>query len=355
MRKCIITHLLQAVIVPHDHFHVIDGGAGVAHHIVPWYARQIKKMRAGHSGLNTRFGDIASKNLTLYAFDPNAADCDRLSKKAARQGLDHRFYPTALGEKPGTSILHVSEADASLFATNDALVSRWRYGDGSDMGPRMRPYQEMLVPVTSIDEWRASCNIPPIDFIKLNVQASELSILKGCEHSLRSVLGLQLEASFVETYSGQPLFSDLDDYVRRQGFAFFDFLAPNSIGRIHSPLAVSQKMKPRIDVFRWPSHQIFEGHFLWLRDPIAQGQSDELTETQVLKLACFAEIYGQVEYAFELLVWVADRRRNAGDPGGAERMEQLIRRAAAKYRLMLPWYYLRAFPVSIVRGFFGPR
>ena len=336
MRKCIITHLLQAVIVPRDHFHVIDGGAG-------------------HSGLNTRFGDIPAKNITLYAFDPNAVDCDRLGKEAARQSLDHRFYPTALGEKPGTSILHVSEADSSLFATNDALVSRWRYGDGSAMGPRMRPYQEMLVPVTSIDAWRASGNIPPIDFIKLNVQASELSILKGCEHSLGSVLGLQLEASFVETYRGQPFFSDLDNYVRRKGFVFFDFLCPNSIGRIHSPLAVSQKIKSRVNVFRWPSHQIFEGHFLWLRDPITQGQSDELTETQVLKLSCFAEIYGQVEYAFELLAWVAERRRNAGDSCGAERMEQLIQRAATKYRLMLPWYYLQAFPVSIARVFFGPR
>jgi hypothetical protein len=135
----------------------------------------------------------------------------------------------------------------------------------------------------------------------------------------------------VETYQGQPLFADLDRLARAFGFVFFDLLAPNIVGRAVSPVTLN--VPQQVSIFRWPSRQLFEGHFLWLRDPIASNASYSLE--QVLKLVSFAELYGQVEYAFELLWWA--RGQLAGsDPAAAADIAEIIEHSRAAYAAVFP-------------------
>jgi hypothetical protein len=65
-----------------------------------------------------------------------------------------------------------------------------------------------------------------IDFLKIDTQGSELSILKGAEKMLE--LGLikiiKVEVSTVATYEQQPLFSDIDIYLRKFNYCLVDFL-----------------------------------------------------------------------------------------------------------------------------------
>ena len=64
--------------------------------------------------------------------------------------------------------------------------------------------------------------IDEVDFIKIDTQGYELSILKGCSSCLENVVGLEVEVEFEPLYIGQPLFSEVDNYVKENGFILVD-------------------------------------------------------------------------------------------------------------------------------------
>ena len=71
-------------------------------------------------------------------------------------------------------------------------------------------------------------DLPVIDFIKLDTQGAELDILIGSEKTLTQVLGIECEVSFIEQYKNQPVFSDVDKFLRSNGFEFHSFLGYGS-------------------------------------------------------------------------------------------------------------------------------
>ena len=62
------------------------------------------------------------------------------------------------------------------------------------------------------------------DFIKIDVQGSELDVLKGATKTLKNSLGLCVEVEFLPVYLDQPLFGDVCKLLAEQGFEFIDFL-----------------------------------------------------------------------------------------------------------------------------------
>ncbi|EKR34234.1 FkbM family methyltransferase [Leptospira interrogans] len=73
-----------------------------------------------------------------------------------------------------------------------------------------------------IDSLLKDKEVKYIDFLKVDTQGLELSILKGASHYLNDTIGLQIEIEFVPMYLNQPLFPEVDEYIRTQGFTLFD-------------------------------------------------------------------------------------------------------------------------------------
>jgi FkbM family methyltransferase len=65
-----------------------------------------------------------------------------------------------------------------------------------------------------------------VDFLKLDIQGFELAALRGAVAMLPRVAMIQSEVEFTPIYSGQPLFSELELFLRGNGFDFLDFHAP---------------------------------------------------------------------------------------------------------------------------------
>jgi hypothetical protein len=66
-------------------------------------------------------------------------------------------------------------------------------------------------------------NIDNIDFINIDIQGTEPKILRGATDSLKNVIGLEVEVVFLKSQENQPLFCDIDNLVRNNGFEFLDF------------------------------------------------------------------------------------------------------------------------------------
>ena len=105
---------------------------------------------------------------------------------------------------------------------------------------------EHSVATTRLDDING---IEKIDFIKLDVQGSELTILSNAKRLLESCLLVQVEVEFVELYEGQPLFSDVDNFMRSRCFQFHYFVGHGFAGRTFKPLVTD-------DEFNKPVNQV---------------------------------------------------------------------------------------------------
>lgn len=61
-----------------------------------------------------------------------------------------------------------------------------------------------------------------IDILKLDVQGYELAVLKGAGSSLKKVKVITAEVEFVPMYIGQPLFAEIDIFLRKNGFSLLN-------------------------------------------------------------------------------------------------------------------------------------
>ena len=113
----------------------------------------------------------------IFAFEPSAFGFARLSAQVGQLG-PAQLTPVrmALGEQAGEGILHSPEpgaSTASLLAIRDPYQA-------------FDPSLDEKVPVTSIDRFCADTGVARIDFLKIDVEGFELSVLKGAQAMLRS-------------------------------------------------------------------------------------------------------------------------------------------------------------------------
>lgn len=141
-------------------------------------------------------------------------NCEPYLKLSGKQ-----YEIIGLSDKEGYADLYVENINpvgtgASIYKEN----TYW-YGEGK--------YKTLKIPTKTLD----SCNYfedEPIDFIKIDVQGSELDILKGGENTLRKTNYVSLEVSLVEYNQGAPLIGDIIDKMREYDFYMLDIVEYHS-------------------------------------------------------------------------------------------------------------------------------
>jgi FkbM family methyltransferase len=147
----------------------------------------------------------------LIGFEANAEECARLNAAAAE---GERYEPFALGAHEGPATLHLTAdpQSASLYPPNTDAIRRhpelWRH----------EPKGTTMLETTTLDRWAES---RPIDILKVDVQGAELDVLRGGESTLATTRMLELEVEFQPLYVGQPLFGDVDSFLREHGFVLW--------------------------------------------------------------------------------------------------------------------------------------
>lgn len=290
-----------------------------------------------------RWSAFGRDRIRFYGFEPDEAECAALTTTARREGYDCRYFPVGLWRADATVPFYVnhSPGGSSFFPQNRAFTDRWRFQGVLPDGRVVKEpaqttfFETATVPMATVtaDAWAAREGVEDIDFFKLNVQGAELAIFQGASALLPGMLGVQVEISFVESYVGRPFFSDIDVFLRGQGFMFFSIIGLNCLGRSASPIST----KEVVSLSDLPG-QAMEGHALYLRDPIESARcgGGGIGDAKLLKLIAIAEVYGQVEYAFELLDWRAGLEIAQGRPERGAFWRGLFDEGVRRYRQMFP-------------------
>lgn len=168
-------------------------------------------------GLNPRWKPFRSL-LCSVGFEPDPAEFSRLNQTPQEIWLDN-----ALSDKKHKKTLYVtrSQTNTSLLKPNYNLLSQFQWSPHEPIRDH-EVVKEIEIECDSIDNILLKQKINP-DFLKVDTQGTELDILTGSLQTLKDhLLIVESEVEFAPIYEGQPLFADVDSFMRAQGFYLQD-------------------------------------------------------------------------------------------------------------------------------------
>ncbi len=118
--------------------------------------------------------------------------------------------------------------------------------------------------------------IEDLDFLKIDVQGSELAIFGSGRKKLKQAVAIHTEVSFLCLYKEQPTFGDIDAELRKQGFIPHALAAVNK--RMIAPL--NDPSNPYAAM-----NQLLEADIVYVRNFM---RSSEMTDEQLKHLAMIA-------------------------------------------------------------------
>lgn len=215
-----------------------------------------------------------NNQLFVTGFEADKSECERLNKIVPCQNT----LPYALHKNKRKRTFYLTNQSASCsFYKPSKFISRIHNEDDLTIKGTIQ------LETSSLDSFKLN-----FDFMKLDAEGCELDILKGAKKTLKSVLGLTVETAFNPTHNNQPLFSNIDLFLRKQGFNLYDLIT----------CVYTRKSLPAIDSKPYYG-QVFIGQATYFRD--IYDSIESYSENQILKLVSLMEIFALNDCALEIL------------------------------------------------------
>lgn len=245
---------------------------------------------------------IDAKRARLIGFEPNPQECEKLNQT---YGPPHRFFPYFVGDG-GAATFHETNWNltGSLYEPNTPLLEKFQ-----NLAELVRPVAQHAVTTSRLDDIP---DLGDVDFIKIDVQGSELPIFQNGLRVLGQTLAIQTEVEFVELYKGQPMFADVDIFLRQQGFQFHTF--HGIAGRAFKPLVAKNDINATLRQLLW-ADAVFTRDWM---------QLDALSEAKLVKYAVIAhDILNSYDLAHHVL---AALDRKTGKDQATAYLQRLMRK-----------------------------
>ncbi len=159
----------------------------------------------------------------VLGFEPDEEECARIKRmQSGHSWAKFDLEPQALAGREGEQPFHVlvGPANSSLLRPNAGMEKRYSipgFGIARQILVRTRTLDAILFGNRAKENYWG-------EFLKLDAQGAELDIMRGATRTLteRTVAAI-VEVEFCPLYENQPLFSEVETYMRQFGFAFFGF------------------------------------------------------------------------------------------------------------------------------------
>ena len=209
---------------------------------------------------------LAQGHARVTGFEPQPEALARLN---AAKSAAETYYPQALGDgKPATLQLFAHSGFTSIFKIRQDVARLIGFQKST------KPAGSLAIETARLDDLSA---VAAIDYLKIDVQGSELAIISNGKAKLANAVLIQTEVRFLPLYDGEPSFGALDKELRRQGFQFhdFDFLKR---GALRS--ASHGTLRPR------SNRQVIDGDAYYIRD---LTRLRRISDLQLFRLAVLAD------------------------------------------------------------------
>jgi FkbM family methyltransferase len=216
----------------------------------------------------------------VVGFEPNLK---ALADLNAQKGPCETYLPHAIGDG-GRHTLNMCFAPGmtSLLTPNPAVLKLFHAFSG--WGQVLATEAVDTVRLDDIPETAGA------EMLKIDIQGGELMALRHAEARLHDMLVIHTEVEFLPMYVGQPLFSDIDMFLRQHGFVFHRF--EPTVSRVIAPLLVNNDIYAGMSQLLW-ADAIFVKDFTRL---------DLLTERQLLSMAAIMhDCYRSFDLVLHLL------------------------------------------------------
>ncbi len=235
-------------------------------------------------GFAEKFTNKAGR-FRIYGFDPDQEECDKLNRLYGNSMIT--LVPLGLAGTPGRRTLYVTREPgcSSLLEPNPALTECY---------PALfcaKHIKSIDVDTTTLDAWASDAHVEVVDYLKIDTQGTELEILKGGATILKSVRCLEVEVEFNPIYLGQPVFSDVDIFLRDHDFVLWKLTNQVHYSRNGSPSGPLGEDAVFYDEKYRVQHEIYGGQLYWanacyVRNDVLQSEVSSERQT-LLDVALF--------------------------------------------------------------------
>ena len=164
----------------------------------------------------------AFPNSRVYAFECNP-DAIRVWRNNIRQE-DIHLVEKAVSDVDGIVEFYPINPEKTITPHKDGNIGASSLFRANPAYPYEKYSQDCItVESTTIIKWAMDNNIQHIDLVWLDVQGAELKVLTGMRNLLECVKLIHTEVCFKPVYIGQPLFKDIDAFLRSKNFLLVGF------------------------------------------------------------------------------------------------------------------------------------
>ena len=166
-------------------------------------------------GIHPRWGDLSNPQTSVLMFEPEAKAFEEMD---GVQTGRIKILPIALSDVSTNRTLHIARKGmcSSLHERNFDFVNRFPEKE------RFEIIGEEEMPTEPLDENVAKQDFGPIDFIKIDVEGHENSVIASGKNTLSQAIGIEAEMLFAPLFIGGATFCDQHKSYTEMGYELYD-------------------------------------------------------------------------------------------------------------------------------------
>jgi FkbM family methyltransferase len=238
-------------------------------------------------GLNPNW-ERFQKSIEVIGFEPDPRAFKILSD-AARKGEKYFNIGVHSEKKILDFYLYRKQTNSSFYKPNLDFFRQFPKYERVDVVGVEK------IEVDSLDHILSENAQKDVDFLKLDIEGNEFSILQGAKHTLaNTVFGIESEVCFARIRHNIPLFSDIDNYLRSYDFELFD------LRRTYWKRTIGEK-------YGNDKGQLVWGDAVYLKNidafwnNLQNIEQESARKRKVVKAISICIIYGYFDYALQIL------------------------------------------------------